>query len=91
MIEEPVGDDLPTGIELISPESIEYFKLLEAFSDSFGGWRIFDLFGKPVIELPEKLVTDLLILRRLVGQMRRQREKEQKTRTVSARWRDANY
>ena len=47
--------------------SWHWFTLLEAYADGMGGWRIMDVIGKPLSELPEPLVEDLMTWRWLVG------------------------
>lgn len=62
--------------------------MLEAFSDGWGGWRIVDVLGKPVLELPDWLVHDLLTLRYIASAMREQRRKKQSEaadKTVAAK------
>jgi hypothetical protein len=44
--------------------------MLEAFSDGFGGWRVIDVLGSPIVELPDWLVQDLLTLKWLAGILR---------------------
>jgi hypothetical protein len=56
--------------------SWEIFTLLEAFADGYGAWRIQDVLGKPLIELDDALVEDLLTLRHLAEIARGQTDKK---------------
>jgi hypothetical protein len=53
--------------------SFEVYKLLESFADGYGGWKPMDVIGKPLAELPETLVHDLMAWRWLADIVRRQK------------------
>lgn len=75
-MEQKTEDSLPEVIELSNPEeSLQYYFLLEAFSDSMGNWRVMDVFGRPIVELPDALVADLLQLRHVAEVIRNQKDR----------------
>lgn len=53
--------------------SFEVYKLLEAFADGYGGWKVLDVTGKALVDLDEKLVQDLMTWRWLADIIRRQK------------------
>ena len=53
--------------------SFEVYKLLEAFADGYGAWRLIDVIGKPLLELDERLIQDLMTWRWLVDIIRKQK------------------
>ena len=55
--------------------------MLEAHKDSWGSWRVIDVLGKPVVDLPEDLHEDLLTWRWLSDIARRMKEKNDKPPT----------
>jgi hypothetical protein len=48
--------------------------MLEAFTDGMGAWNVMDVLGKPLMELPDALVSDLLTWRYLVGIVKAMKE-----------------
>ena len=48
--------------------------MLEAFTDGMGAWQVMDVLGKPLMELPDALVSDLMQWRYLVGIVRSMKE-----------------
>jgi len=50
--------------------------MLEAFADDFGGWRLMDVLGKPVVELDDALISDLLMWKYLAAIIRRPKKKD---------------
>ncbi len=55
-------------MEFVDPEySWQVFILLESFKKEDGSWAVMDVIGKPVMELGDSLVKDLLTWRFLKG------------------------
>jgi len=61
--------------------SWQVFVKLEAHADEFGSWNFIDVLGKPLVELPDKLVQDLELWKYIVGIIRRVIEKTKKKDT----------
>ena len=53
---------------------------LETFKDGFGGWDILGVLGKPVIDLPETLVNDLITWRFLSDKVQEEISKKKKAK-----------
>lgn len=49
--------------------------MLESFSDGMGAWQVMDVLGKPLMQLPDGLVNDLMTWRYLVGIVKGLQEK----------------
>jgi hypothetical protein len=52
---------------------------LEAFTDGYGAWKVIDVLGVPLVDLPEMMVEDLMTLRWLkdiADTQKRNREKD---------------
>lgn len=56
--------------------SWDTFVVLEGFADGMGAWRVQDVLGRPVMDLPWTLVEDLLTWRDLASRVRRMNEKQ---------------
>jgi len=56
--------------------SFEVYKLLESFSDGYGAWKVLDVLGKPLMDLDEALVHDLMTWRWIGNIVRRQNSKQ---------------
>ena len=69
-------EDLPDQVYIHDENSFEAYKLLEAFADGYGGYRIRDVLGKPLVELDERLVQDLMTWRWMGGIIERQKMKK---------------
>lgn len=77
------SDSYPEDIYLNDfSEARRTYDLLEAFADGFGGWKVMDTLGKPLVDLPEILVDDLLTLRYLAGISEAIRSKEKREKGV---------
>lgn len=73
---------MPEEVEFADAEtSWQVFTMLEAFSDDFGGWRMMDVLGRPVVELPDALVVDLLTWKFLAGIIHRVQDAKKKDKT----------
>lgn len=46
--------------------------MLESMADGDGAWKVLDTFGKPLSDMPDDLVADILQLRRIATIMRSQ-------------------
>lgn len=55
-------------------KSWQVFTMLEAFTDGMGAWQVMDVLGKPLMKLPDALVSDLMTWRYLVGIIRAMKE-----------------
>jgi hypothetical protein len=55
-------------------KSWQVFTMLEAFTDGMGAWQVMDVLGKPLMELPDALVSDLMQWRYLVSIIRAMKE-----------------
>ena len=49
--------------------------MLEGFTDGAGGWNFLQVFGRPVMELDDALIDDLLVWRNMYSIARREQEK----------------
>jgi hypothetical protein len=55
-------------------ESWQVFTMLESFTDGMGAWRFEDILGKPLLKLPDWLVSDLMTWRYLTGIIKSMKE-----------------
>lgn len=71
---------MPERVELNDPEySWQVFLLLEGFADGMGGWDFMQVMGKPVMEIDDALINDLLVWRnmRAIAQKEHERIKRE--------------
>jgi hypothetical protein len=67
-VEQKPDKDLPASVDFADADkSWQVFTMLEAFTDGMGAWQVMDVLGKPLMELPDALVSDLMTWRFLVG------------------------
>lgn len=75
-VDRKPDQDLPASVEFADADkSWQVFTMLEAFTDGMGAWNVMDVLGKPLMELPDALVSDLLTWRYLVGIVKSAKDK----------------
>lgn len=63
-------------MELNDPEgSWQAFLMLEGFADGNGGWNFLQVFGHPVMELDDALISDLLVWRNMAAIARKEKDR----------------
>lgn len=74
-VEQKPDKDLPASVEFVDADkSWQVFTILEAFTDGMGAWQVMDVLGKPLMELSDALVSDLMTWRYLVGIVKAMKE-----------------
>jgi hypothetical protein len=78
-VESELDESLPERVELHDSEySWQAFLMLDGFADGMGGWDFLQVFGKPVMELDDALIDDLLVYRNMHAIARREHEKQKR-------------
>ena len=74
-VERKPDKDLPASVDFADADkSWQVFTMLEAFTDGMGAWNVMDVLGKPLMQLPDALVSDLMTWRYLVGIVKSMKE-----------------
>jgi hypothetical protein len=73
--EREPDESLPNSVQIYDMSSWDIFMLLESFQDGMGSWNPVGVLGKPIVELDEKLVSDLMTWRWLYDIAKRSKEK----------------